>query len=527
MYKKYFSAIIFLLLFVLLSGSVSGNSLEGGSKNKNAPGFVSPEEVLGQRFFSEGKYEEAAKMFEIAADKGGLSGRGEALWGVSCYRSGNKEKAGKILSSAAQTYPEEPLVYVGLGYLSFDDHDYKKSLEYFQKADSLSPGLPEAVKGMVAVYINQGVQEYGRGDADKAEELFKKALQVKPDSVEAFTNIAILKQEEGRLDEAVSLYKKALSYKRGDAKILKLLVQALKEKDGLGGTELFDTVVRLAKSNSFDPYSFELLGRIYEKKGEKTDTLDAFSKAFDRGSEDPYVYLRLAESDYAEGKSKDALSLLYLAVGKAVHRIGLIQTGAARKVNGMKGNMNKDDLQELKKYSDLLSEPRDILNSAVSLLRRIRGSDSLFEEDMKKLSSWYPHSADIRAAYGKILEDEGKWEQALFVWTDIAESHPYNYSAHVSLARIYRARGNRRKALFECKKSIDIDSKNREAYDLLFELYSDTKNTAGLVAFLEDRYEMDSYNETLVSMMIKVYEFAGNNEKALRMKEWLKHLREY
>lgn len=531
MNKKYKAPVVlFLVLIFLLSLSLLslfGNSLEGDKKISDIHNLSPREATLGEKLFFEGQYKEASQLFKIAADKGFIPGRDKALWGISCLRDGRKDEARDILLDAKKEFPLEPLIYVGLGYTAFDDKDYKKSLDYFSKAEKLYPRMPEAVKGMVAVYINQGVQEYAKGNIEKAESLFRKALGVNPESSEAYTNIAILKQEEGNLEEAVSLYKKALSFKAGDIKIMKLLVQALKEKEGLGGSEFFSAVVKLVQADSFDPYPFELLGRIYESDGKRDKSIKAFEAAYERGSEDPYVYLCLSKQRYNEGSSKEAVSMLYLTVGKAVHRIGLIQAGAAKKVNDMKGSLKKEDIQELKKYSELLSEPKDILNSAISMLRRVRASDTLFEEDIKKLTSWYPHSADIKAAYGRLLESGGKWAEALAIWKDMAEKHPYDYSVHINLSRIYNRLGNMDLALFECRKAIDIDSKKSDGYNLLFKLYLSVEDLDGLISFLVDRYDMDSYNETLVSMMIKSYELAGNKEKVSRMKAWLEHLEEY
>ncbi len=506
------------------------------NESKQPPAFITdtplsigtPSNVsLGRKLFFENKFEEAAKMFELAMKEGNIQGRDLALLGISYYRTKKAAEAEEILVKAEKKYPKEPLIYIGLGYVEFGKKDYQKCLAFFEKAKKISPGLKEAVNGIAATYINLGVEAYAKGNVGKSEEFFKKALSAKPNSAEALTNIGILKQDEGNSKEAVSFFKRADKYKPNDPKILKFLAESLKETDGLGSVELLETAEKLSKASPFDPYPYELMGRIYEKKSNTKKALEAFSTAYGKGSEDPYIYYRLAENSFNGGDNKKAVSLLFLAVGKSVHRIGQIQVGAAKRMDERKGKLEKEDIKALKKYSDLLDEPKKVLDLSISLLHKVRGSDKLFEADIEKLLSWYPHSVDIRVAFGKLLEDEKKWDRALNVWNEIAEKHPYNYTVHVSLANIIAKVGNYEKAVLECKKAIDIDSKKKEAYDLLIGIYLSNKDKESLFSFLTDRFELNKYNETLVKEMIKAYEMTDETEKASQMKGWLTHLEDF
>ncbi|GEM_PF-2273220 len=526
--KYQYILILSVLVFILCNiVPISGETGSSGIGSSGVPFEI----FLGRKLFSEGKYEEAAKLFEVARERGQASGKDLALLGISYYRMGDAEKAEGLLNEAKERYPEEPLVYVGYGYIAFGKKDFKGALGLFRKAEELAPALPEAKNGIVASYINLGVAAYSKGKPDEAEKYFKKALTEKPDSAEALTNIGILKLDRGKLDEAIDYFNRAHKYKPGDARILKLLAEALKERDGYKGKELLFVAERLSKANPYDPYPYEVMGRIYELKGEAEKALGAFSEAYKRGSEDPYVYYWLARYRYRKGEREKAASLLYLAVGKAVHRIGAIQVGAARRIQAKKGKLGKEDIKALKKYSQLVEEPKSILENSLELLEKVRGSKETFERDMQKLTSWYPHSVDIQVEYGKLLEREGKWEKAVSLWQDVAEKHPYNTEAHLGLARSYEKLGDTSGAILECKKAIDTDDKNAESYDLLIRLYCNYGSKAKydeLVSFLNDRFEINKYNEVLIKALIKAYEKgyggAGRNVKAEAMREWLKHV---
>ncbi len=524
-----------IVVSLILIGICIPNSSSWSQDQGNEPSLPSPigttkgisfELFLGRKLFSEAKYDKAIKLLQIARSRGETTGRDLALIGIAYYKLKKPKEARKTLEEAKKQYPQEPLIYIGLAYLAFEKKEYSEALRLFQKAQTLKPNLREAKNGLVATYINMGVEAYAKGNPQKAENLFKRALDVKPDSVEALTNIGIIKQDENKIDEAISYFTKALKYKSNNAKILKFLAESLKIKKGLRSKELLFVLKRLANAAPFSPYPFEQLGRVYERMGKKEEAFKAFSSAYERNSEDPYIYYWLANYNYNNGEKKKVPSLLYLAIGKAVQKIGMIQIGAAKRIDQKKGKLTKEDLKALKKLGTLMEEPKELLHKSIALLHRVRKSKKDFEKDMEKLSSWYPHSTDIKVAYAKFLEKQNSLQKALNIWLEIVEKHPYNTEAHLGLARIYQKTDKTAKAISQCKRAIDIDDKNEEAYRLLIDLYLKANNPKGLISFLEDRFQINKYNKVLINQMIKTYTLINKTEEAKKMRKWLDHVSE-
>ncbi|MBV9085396.1 MAG: tetratricopeptide repeat protein, partial [Acidobacteriaceae bacterium] len=65
-------------------------------------------------------------------------------------------------------------------------------------------------------WLIQGSQDLQRGDNAGAEAAFRRALELKPQSIEILNNLAIALAREGKPSEAVAIYNRALKVKPGD-----------------------------------------------------------------------------------------------------------------------------------------------------------------------------------------------------------------------------------------------------------------------------------------------------------------------
>ncbi|HAG72949.1 MAG TPA: hypothetical protein DCL66_12170, partial [Gammaproteobacteria bacterium] len=90
--------------------------------------------------------------------------------------------------------------------------------EAYNKALDLKPDYAEA-------YSNMGISLNEQGKLDGAIEAYNKAISIKPDYAEAYSNMGVTLQEQGKLDEAIEAYKKALAIKPDYAEAAKNLVK--------------------------------------------------------------------------------------------------------------------------------------------------------------------------------------------------------------------------------------------------------------------------------------------------------------
>ncbi len=74
-----------------------------------------------------------------------------------------------------------------------------------QQSLAIKPDYAEA-------YNNMGIALQEQGKLEEAIEAYNKALAIKPDYAEAYNNMGIALQEQGKLEEAIEAYNKASSH---------------------------------------------------------------------------------------------------------------------------------------------------------------------------------------------------------------------------------------------------------------------------------------------------------------------------
>ncbi len=74
-------------------------------------------------------------------------------------------------------------------------------------------------------YLNLGNFQFLKGDIKKAEEYYKKAIELKPDYVAALKNLAVLYSNTNRQNLAAETWKKIRFYSPNDPDVLKIFPQ--------------------------------------------------------------------------------------------------------------------------------------------------------------------------------------------------------------------------------------------------------------------------------------------------------------
>lgn len=488
----------------------SSSSSDNFQNSLTGQGEVPFEIFLGRKLYSEGEYEKASELLKSAVDRKEASADDTALLGICYIKLNKKDRAEEILNRALKIDKNSFAVYMGLGTLSFEKKDFNGAFEYFSHAHRLRKESIQAVKGMSASLINLGVTEYAKGNKKKAEDTFKRALKLEPESVPALRNLGIVYSDTDRDKKAVKAYKEALKISPNDPVVLRLLSEVL-EKQG-AEDELFGILKKLSVVQPYNPYSYEKLGLIYDRRGETGKAIDAFLKALKYGSEEPYPYFRVAKYFFKSGDKKKAHSNLILAIGRSVYRIGALELKAAGRIKQKKGKLNKGDIEKLKSYSSLIEKPQKILEDSIEMIREIDSSNDIFKKDIEKLSSWYPHNAVLKEALAGVLEEGAKYSDALKVWKALAEDHPTRAKAHIGIAGIYEKTGRTDNAMLEYRRALDLDSTNESIFEDLYSLYKKNGKEKELFSLLKDRYLRDKRNTVLLKYLILLAKDTGSGK---------------
>jgi tetratricopeptide (TPR) repeat protein len=97
---------------------------------------------------------------------------------VFCYSQANQlEQAAFVAKEIIQHYPNSPVGYVDQAYVHLNHDDYAKAIECAEQANDVAPIDPEAFRV-------KGIAYSDKGENDKAEEAFLKAIDLDNDNVE-------------------------------------------------------------------------------------------------------------------------------------------------------------------------------------------------------------------------------------------------------------------------------------------------------------------------------------------------------
>jgi tetratricopeptide (TPR) repeat protein len=102
--------------------------------------------------------------------------------------------------------PNSPMGYNNLGVVYERKGQLDKAEEYFKKAIELD-------KNFVLAYNNLGLVYGKKGQLNKAEEYFKKAIKLDKNYIEAYNNLGIVYEIEGNLNKAEKCYKRVIELK--------------------------------------------------------------------------------------------------------------------------------------------------------------------------------------------------------------------------------------------------------------------------------------------------------------------------
>ena len=179
---------------------------------------------------------------------------------------GNYDQAITILQQAAQSAPEQDLVWAYLGDAQRGAKKYPDAIESYKKA--------LAIKPTNGAYMSQMADAYAKsGQTDKAIEQYAAAAQADPTNAAAYyySEGAVL-TNTGKVDDAIAAFDKAIQLdpNRADAyywKGIDLMGKATTGKDGkmqapAGTAEAFNKYLELQPTGKFADASKQMLATI-------------------------------------------------------------------------------------------------------------------------------------------------------------------------------------------------------------------------------------------------------------------------
>ncbi len=121
------------------------------------------------------------------------------------------DKALECYQKSLETDPCYARSVHNIGIICNDREDYKKALEYFDKAlDLVEKGKDTSGLPMDIHYFGRAISWMGLGDYDKSLECFDKSIEANPKNANAWNGKGAILQIQGKTEEALKYYDKAL-----------------------------------------------------------------------------------------------------------------------------------------------------------------------------------------------------------------------------------------------------------------------------------------------------------------------------
>jgi type IV pilus biogenesis/stability protein PilW len=124
--------------------------------------------------------------------------------GVDLYDQGDYSKALQAYQKVIELDPEYAEAYNNLGIIYQEIGDFDRALSAYQNAIGINPKYEKALN-------NLGVLLYLEGRYEESIQAFQQALAINANNVESHINLGILFKKQGQVDKAMAAYDRALT----------------------------------------------------------------------------------------------------------------------------------------------------------------------------------------------------------------------------------------------------------------------------------------------------------------------------
>ena len=177
----------------------------------------------GNEWYTQGKFEEAAKSYQQAIDKEGDDPIYYNNLGISLMKLEKLDEAIDIYKKMLEIQPESYSANKNIGELFGAKKEYQKALPYFEMAVELSPDDPDAFYSLGACLLNTGAPS-------DALTKFMKTIAIKPDYSQAYYQMGMIYVNQNKKEEAIENLEKFLELSPNDpnAPVAQKIVEYLK-----------------------------------------------------------------------------------------------------------------------------------------------------------------------------------------------------------------------------------------------------------------------------------------------------------
>ena len=341
--------------------------------------------------------------------------------------------------------------------ISVQDRERIKEL---QALGYISPKPKKEEKKDFTSFYNLGTTHFENGEYEKAEEAYKKALELYPEFSLALSGLANVYEKKGNFKDAYLYSKKAYPFIKELPegfliKIAEYAVNSKNEKDA----------INLLKGKKFgwEKFSsyYSALGILSESIGE--NPINYYREALNLNPADPPACEKLLNYYLKSNNYESAALLLKNAWDSSQGNLNLMNSLGVVCLKNGQGKIAEDIFNTL-----LKSNPNEAnLLGNLSIALRMQGKAKEAEKVLKEALKINPKDAQLCFNYGICLEELGNYGQALFYFNKAKELNMKGFHLYNSLGRVYLKLGQKEKAKEAFQTSLSIKSDQEEVKKIL------------------------------------------------------------
>ncbi|MDD5027394.1 MAG: tetratricopeptide repeat protein [Candidatus Omnitrophica bacterium] len=221
--------------------------------------------ILGFIYQSNGRLDEAVGLFRKAIE---LDPKNDwAYFGLGwIYRKvGKFSEAEELIKKAIELNPKNDWAYILLGEIYFERKSFEIAEGLFRKAVALAPKQDTWAYTKLGLFLSRDRQRLL-----ESEQVFKKAIEVKPGHEGAYIRLGLLYQKQSRFFEAEELFRQAIKLDPENDIAYRALESLYKEMDEKELAEEYSKKVSRLALNEYSPVavtSYRKLKKILDKRG--------------------------------------------------------------------------------------------------------------------------------------------------------------------------------------------------------------------------------------------------------------------
>jgi tetratricopeptide (TPR) repeat protein len=176
--------------------------------------------------------------------------------------------------------------YVNLG-------QYPSAIQRFDAALTADSRNPDAYYNKAALLHRIGTQQRDQSQLAQAESLYRQALDLNPDHVDAHRGLAVLLSETGRVNESFTLLKNWAVSSPQNAEARVELARLYEEYGDPRSAELYLNEALAINSGNWRAHA--ALGRLREQAGDYAQALQNYERAYSLNRFQPQLQQRIAD----------------------------------------------------------------------------------------------------------------------------------------------------------------------------------------------------------------------------------------